>query len=135
MEITESVLASDYEVINKSLEKLKGVGMHGAIVDFGVGYSSLAREKELKADFMKIDKYFVDNLLREDPRKAITSDIISISRKLWHCIIAEGVEHEVQLKYLKDHNCDRIQGYLISRPLDEDDAIEFLEKKNSAKAG
>lgn len=130
LEITESVFASDYEAINKHLERFRRAGMHVAIDDFGTGYSSLAREKELKVDFMKIDKYFIDKLLVEDLAKSITSDIISISRKLGHCIVAEGVEDEKQLRYLKEHNCDRIQGYIISRPLDEADAIEFLKKRD-----
>lgn len=132
IEITESVFASDYESINKHLERLRDAGMHVAIDDFGTGYSSLAREKELKVDFMKIDKYFIDKLMVEDLDESITSDIISISRKLGHCIIAEGVEHEEQLNYLKENNCDRIQGYIISEPLDEEEAIEFLKSRSQA---
>lgn len=132
IEITESVFASDYESINKHLERLRDAGMHVAIDDFGTGYSSLAREKELKVDFMKIDKYFIDKLMVEDLDESITSDIISISRKLGHCIIAEGVEHEEQLNYLKENNCDRIQGYIISEPLDEEESIEFLKSRSQA---
>ena len=130
IEITESVFASDYEVINSIIEKLKEAGLHIAIDDFGTGYSSLAREKELSVDCLKIDKYFIDRLLDSDLSKAITSDIISMSHKLGHCTIAEGVEYESQLQYLKYHNCDRIQGYLFSKPLDEEDALEFLKSKN-----
>ena len=78
---------------------------------------------------MKIDKYFIDNLLNVDSSKAITGNIISIAHRLGHYTTAEGVEHESQLQYLREHNCDRVQGYLISRPLDEDDAIMFIEKQ------
>ncbi len=120
IEITESVFASDYDNINSIIEKLRDAGLHIAIDDFGTGYSSLARERELKVNCMKIDKYFIDKLLYTDLNKAITGDIISIAHKLGHYIIAEGVEHEIQLKYLKEHNCDRVQGYLISKPLDEE---------------
>jgi PAS domain S-box-containing protein len=126
IEITESVFASDYENINNILETLRDAGLQIAIDDFGTGYSSLAREKELKVDSLKMDKYFVDKLLDADPNKAITSDIISMSHKLGHCTIAEGVEHVSQLQYLKEHNCDRIQGFLISKPLDEEAALAFL---------
>jgi len=129
IEITESVFASDYENINNTIEKLRDTGIHIAIDDFGTGYSSLAREKELEVDCLKIDKYFVDKLLDADLNKAITSDIVSMAHKLGHCVIAEGVEYESQLQYLKEHNCDRIQGYLISKPLDEEDAIMFLNKQ------
>lgn len=128
IELTESVFASDYDSINNVIAHLRKAGIQIAIDDFGTGYSSLAREKELKVDCMKIDKYFIDKLLGVDPHNAITSDIISISHKLGHCTIAEGVEHDLQLEYLKEHDCDRIQGYLISKPLDEDDAIKFLER-------
>jgi PAS domain S-box-containing protein len=128
IEITESIFASDFECINKVIEKLRDAGLQIAIDDFGTGYSSLARERELTVDCMKIDKHFIDKLLCTDLNKTITSDIISISHKLGHCTIAEGVEHEIQLQYLKEHNCDRIQGYLISKPLDEEEAIEFLKK-------
>lgn len=130
IEITESVFASDYDYINNSIEKLREAGICISIDDFGTGYSSLAREKELSVDCLKIDKYFIDKLLDADLSKAITSDIISMSHKLGHCTIAEGVEHECQLQYLQEHNCDRIQGYLFSKPLNEEDALEFLKSKN-----
>lgn len=128
IEITESVFVYDHENINNIIKKLREAGLSVAIDDFGTGYSSLAREKELKVTCMKIDKYFIDKLLETDLNKAITSDIISMSHKLGHCAIAEGVEHEIQLRYLKEHGCDRVQGYLISKPLDEEDAIKFLKK-------
>ncbi|NLC77233.1 MAG: EAL domain-containing protein [Clostridia bacterium] len=128
IEITESVFASEYDTINNIIEKLKEAGLHIAIDDFGTGYSSLAREKELQADYMKIDKYFVDDIMAANLSQTITSDIISISHKLGHFTIAEGVEHVVQLQYLREHNCDRVQGYLISKPLDEEEAIKFLKK-------
>ena len=133
VEITESVFASDYDDINHTLEKLKDAGLHIAIDDFGSGYSSLTREKELKVNYMKIDKYFIDKLLDVKKNKAITSDIISMAHKLGHCTIAEGVEHECQLQYLKEHDCGLIQGYLISKPLDVEDAIRFLKKQSSSK--
>lgn len=131
IEITESVFTSDYENINHIIEKLRDAGLHIAIDDFGTGYSSLAREKELSVNCLKIDKYFIDKLLDTDLNKALTSDIISMAHKIGHCTIAEGVEHESQLQYLKEHDCDRIQGYLISKPLDEEDALKFLKKQEN----
>jgi len=76
---------------------------------------------------MKIDKCFVDELLNVDLDKPIIGDIISMAHKLGHYTIAEGVEHDVQLLYLIEHDCDKIQGYLISKPLDEKEALEFLK--------
>ncbi len=128
-EITESIFASDYDSINNIIGKLRKAGLHIAIDDFGTGYSSLSREAELKADCMKIDKCFVDKLLHANRNKAIIGDIISIAHKLGHYTIAEGVEHDVQLQYLREYNCDKIQGYLISKPLDEKDAFQFLKER------
>jgi EAL domain-containing protein (putative c-di-GMP-specific phosphodiesterase class I) len=102
--------------------------MKCSIDDFGTGYSSLSRERELKVSCLKIDKAFIDKLMYLKADEAITGDIISMAHRLGHSVVAEGVEHERQLQYLSAHGCDKIQGYLISRPLDEDKAIEFLEK-------
>ncbi|NLZ43666.1 MAG: GGDEF domain-containing protein, partial [Clostridia bacterium] len=126
IEITESVFACDFDRINNTIAGLREAGLRIAIDDFGTGYSSLAREEELAVDCIKVDKHFIDKLLYADLSKIITGDIISISHKLGHCTIAEGVEYEKQLRHLKEYGCDRVQGYLISKPLDEEDAIKFL---------
>lgn len=102
IEITESVFISDFDNINHVIEKLREAGLHIAIDDFGTGYSSLSREEELEVDYVKIDKYFIDKLLNTDHNKAIASDIISMSHKLGHYTIAEGVEFDSQLEYLKN---------------------------------
>ncbi len=129
IEITESIFTSDYDDINMIIEKLKAKGVHIAIDDFGTGYSSLAREKELNVDCLKIDKYFIDKLTNEDLSKAIVSDVISMAHKLGHTTVAEGVEKKIQFDYLKEHNCDRIQGFFISKALDEEDALNYLKKQ------
>ncbi|MDD2393592.1 MAG: EAL domain-containing protein [Eubacteriales bacterium] len=126
IEITESVFADEYDRINEVIAVLNEEGVGVAIDDFGTGYSSLARERELNVSCLKIDKFFVDRLLIDDPDKLITCDIISIAHKLGHTTIAEGVEHEDQMSYLAAHGCDKIQGFLISRPLDEDVALDAV---------
>jgi PAS domain S-box-containing protein len=128
LEITESVFASSFIEVNKILAKLKELGFLIAIDDFGTEYSSLSRERELNINCIKIDKYFVDKLLEVDPERSITSDIISMGHKLGHFVIAEGVETEMQLQYLKDHGCDKVQGYLIGKPLDEDAALALIRQ-------
>jgi PAS domain S-box-containing protein len=130
LELTESIFTSNYDEVNRVINGLRTKGIKIAIDDFGTGYSSLAREREIHADYLKIDKYFIDKLLDANQEGTITSDIISIGHKLGHCVIAEGVEHESQLQYLKEHGCDMVQGYWISRPLDEDKAIEQLNRYN-----
>ncbi len=128
IEITESVFTSDYDKINRILGELRKAGLCTAIDDFGTGYSSLARERELNINCLKIDKYFIDKLMYLEPEKTITDDIISMAHNLDHFVIAEGVEYEKQRQYLYDCGCDKIQGYLISKPLNEEEALEFLKK-------
>ncbi|MDD2371292.1 MAG: EAL domain-containing protein [Firmicutes bacterium] len=127
-EITESIFASNYLEINNILGELKSVGIEILIDDFGTEYSSFARVRELNINVLKIDKYFADNLLLLEEDKTITSDIISMAHKLGYSVIAEGIEHEKQRQYLKKYGCDKIQGYLVARPLDMDVAIEMLTK-------
>lgn len=130
LEITESVFASNYQEINEILLKIREEGIKIAIDDFGTGYSSLARERELNVDCMKIDKFFIDELSNMDEGRFITGDIISMAHKLGHYAVAEGVETDKQREYLEANGCDKIQGYLISRPLNIIKAIEFLRTTN-----
>jgi PAS domain S-box-containing protein len=129
LELTESVFASNFDEINSILLKLRIRGIKISIDDFGTGYSSLAREREIHANSLKIDKWFIHKLMTSEPDKTLVSDIISMGHKLGHSVIAEGVEYVKQFEYLKDHGCDKIQGYLISRPLDEEAAIEILNQQ------
>ncbi|HAP57190.1 MAG TPA: sensor domain-containing phosphodiesterase, partial [Sphaerochaeta sp.] len=127
LEITESVFASNYQDINRVLGQLQSLGIQIAIDDFGTGYSSLARERELNINCLKIDKSFIDKLMTLTEEQAITGDIISMAHKLGHSVVAEGIEHEKQLQYLRKFNCDKIQGYLISRPVDDKAALALLK--------
>jgi EAL domain-containing protein (putative c-di-GMP-specific phosphodiesterase class I) len=136
LELTETSFSSEYERIDDLMNELNRYGITFSIDDFGTGYSSLSRERELSVSCLKIDKLFIDKLEYLNPEQTITGDIISMAHRLGHCVVAEGVEHEKQLRYLKEHGCDEVQGYLISKPLDEEDAIAFLgNEKNPAGAG
>lgn len=130
LEITESMFASDYQEINSVLGKLTDLGIKIAIDDFGTGYSSLARERELNVNIIKIDKYFIDKILIYDFEESITEDIISMAHKLGHSVVAEGVEQEEQRQYLKNSGCDKLQGYLFSRPVDEETSIKLLKNQS-----
>lgn len=128
LEITESILASNYQEINRVLHSLKELGFKIALDDFGIEYSSLIRLRELHIDILKIDKYFIDDLMGANPVQTITSDIISMGHKLGLRVTAEGIEHELQMECLTKFHCDSIQGYLISKPLDGACALDFLTK-------
>jgi PAS domain S-box-containing protein len=127
LEITESIFADDFDSINAKLGKVKDMGLEIAVDDFGTGYSSLARERELNINGIKIDKYFTDKLLSIEPEESITGDIISMAHKIGHYVIAEGVETHKQKEYLINYNCDMMQGYLFSKPVDQQTAITLLE--------
>ncbi len=126
LEVTESVFALEIQEVKKILKKLKHSGIKIALDDFGTGYSSLARVRELNVDFLKIDKLFIDKLLILDEEDTITADVISIAHKLDQIAIAEGVESEKQLHYLKKFGCNKIQGYITSKPLEPEAAIAFI---------
>lgn len=128
LEFTESVFFPDFKNINSILGEIKKYGIKVALDDFGTGYSSFAREQELNVDCLKIDKFFIDGLMVRDPEESIAGNIISMAHKIGHIVVAEGVEYERQLQYLKAHDCDRIQGYLIGKPLAEAEALALLEK-------
>lgn len=132
LELTESVFSSKFEEINRILKQLNEFGIKASIDDFGTGYSSLSRERELTISCLKIDKSFIDKLLTLHTDVTITSDIISMAHKLGHCVVAEGVEEKMQLDYLRAHDCDKAQGYLISRPLPEEKALAFLKEFNGS---
>ncbi len=126
LEITESVFTNNYDDLNRVFAQLKAKGIRIAIDDFGTGYSSLARERELNVNCLKIDKFFTDKLLLSKPEETLSGDIISMGHKLGHCVIAEGVEYQAQLEYLRENGCDKAQGFYISKPLDEGEAVSFL---------
>ena len=128
LEVTESVFATSYQEINQILGELRSVGIRIAIDDFGTEYSSLSRERDLNVDCMKIDRSFINRLMQLQDHEAITADIISMAHKLGQFVIAEGVEFERQLQYLRKYGCDKVQGYLISKPLDVEKAIDLLQR-------
>lgn len=127
VELTESVFSQEQHQTEQVIDLLQAAGIKIMIDDFGTGYSSFERLSNLNVDCLKIDKVFVDKLIGSKPENTIIRDMISMARKLGHCVVAEGVEHNRQLSYLLACDCDKIQGYLVSKPLDEDEAIAFLK--------
>ncbi|WP_160675483.1 EAL domain-containing protein [Clostridium sp. C8-1-8] len=126
LEITEGTVIKSFDNNISILKKLKEIGIGISLDDFGTGYSSLSYIIKLPLDTVKIDKSFVDDICNLEDRQLIIEDIISMAHKLNLDVVAEGVEREEQLEYLKRHNCDRIQGYLLSKPLTSDKIEELL---------
>jgi len=126
LEVTESMVMQNAQQATAMLNQLRQLGVSLAIDDFGTGYSSLVYLKRLPIDTLKIDKEFIDDLTRDPDDEAITSTIITMGHSLGLNVIAEGVETEAQLNFLRDHGCDEIQGHWLSRPLEGDRCLEFL---------
>lgn len=107
----------DVVVVAGILGDLRRLGVRIAIDDFGTGYSSLAYLRSLPVDTLKIDRSFVRDVTTNEDSAAIAAAIISMSKSLRLHVVAEGVETEEQFKFLADHQCEEVQGFLISRPL------------------
>lgn len=123
-EITESVSAGKMEVIAENLQKIKEMGIRIAVDDFGTGYSSLAMLLNLKVDKIKIDKIFINKIGKSREEKIIRT-IISMAKELGLNVVAEGIETEEQLEFLKQLNCEYGQGYFWSRPLKPADFEQY----------
>jgi diguanylate cyclase (GGDEF)-like protein len=126
LELTESMIMHNADAAILVLRELNNMGISISIDDFGTGYSSLSYLTRFPIDVLKIDRSFVDDIATEDGA-AIVEAIISLAHILKLKVVAEGVETEAQLKYLRRHRCDEIQGYLFSRPICAD-AIEAMLK-------
>lgn len=127
LEITESILMESYETIAGKLNLLRAKGIKIALDDFGKGYSSLNYLKLLPITTLKIDKVFIDTITEQEQNKSFADLIVNLGRNLDLCVIAEGVETSEQKDYLVKHKCNKMQGYLFSRPLPE---YEILQKMN-----
>ncbi|MCC7700177.1 putative bifunctional diguanylate cyclase/phosphodiesterase [Janthinobacterium sp. EB271-G4-7A] len=117
LELTESMVMHDVEQATAIMANLKALGVQLSIDDFGTGYSSLAYLRHFPIDVLKIDKTFVSDITHSDDDAAIVRAIISLAHSLRLKVIAEGVETEQQLAFLRQQGCDQMQGYLFSRPL------------------
>jgi EAL domain-containing protein (putative c-di-GMP-specific phosphodiesterase class I) len=129
LEITESLLVDDMRMAIDVLTRLRALGLRLSIDDFGTGYSSLSRLGELPIDEIKIDKFFVDGIGKEGTRETILNAAIAMGHGLGLTVVAEGVETHEQLAYLRAHQCDYTQGFLLSRPVPADDALELLRRR------
>jgi diguanylate cyclase (GGDEF)-like protein len=129
LELTESILLQDVEVVMGTLHRLKEIGVQLSIDDFGTGYSSLSYLKRLAVDKLKIDQSFVRDMVEDPDDAAIVRAIIQLGHILQLTIIAEGVENDAQLALLRDYGCEQIQGYLFSRPVPAEEFTQLQKEQ------
>ena len=128
LELTESTSMDSHSIAETILQELNSHGIKVSLDDFGTGYSSLSYLKKLKVYKLKIDKSFIKDITTDPEDKAIIKAIIKMAKSLGLTTIAEGVETTQQLEYLQSQNCDEIQGYYFSKPLQTTAFKEFLRQ-------
>lgn len=137
LELTESVAAQNPEHAIATMNALVAQGIRLSIDDFGTGYSSLSYLKRFKVYKLKIDQSFIRDIHSDPEDKEIVKTIIALGKSLGLKVIAEGVETQEQLDFLKEHGCDEAQGYYFSKPLSVEDLEalrlhpEIIERKNN----
>ncbi len=129
LELTESVSMHNMESTIYILKELNSIGVKLAIDDFGTGYSSLSYLKHLPFHKLKIDKSFINDINHNNDDHVIAKTIIDMAHNLGLKVIAEGVETKEQLEILKKLDCDEVQGYLISKPVREEDFLSLLQSR------
>ncbi|MCF8478891.1 MAG: EAL domain-containing protein [Rhodospirillum sp.] len=128
LEVTESVIMSRIDVSSQLLGEIKAHGVRLSVDDFGTGYSSLAYLKKLPIDILKIDRAFVKDLPQDT---SIPRMIISLADQLGLRTVAEGIESQAQLDWLRENGCQMAQGFLIGRPMPEADFVSFVPRYNT----
>ena len=126
LEITESALAERTEEARQVLVRLRELGVRIAVDDFGTGYSSLAQLKRFPIDVLKIDQGFIRDIPQSEDDMAISAAIIAMGHSMGLSVLAEGVETEGPLAFLRERGCDAYQGYLCSRPVPADEFVALL---------
>jgi EAL domain-containing protein (putative c-di-GMP-specific phosphodiesterase class I)/CheY-like chemotaxis protein len=126
IEITEGTMMQDVTAAIRGTTRLKEIGVRLSLDDFGTGYSSLAYLSRFPIDVVKIDQSFVRDITTNPINAAIAQATIAMSHKLSKVVLAEGVETEEQMQYLRRNECDEIQGYYFSKPLPADAVAQLL---------
>ncbi len=132
LEITESMLMSDIDELADLLHEIKSLGVSFSLDDFGTGYSSLSYLKKFPIGELKIDRSFLLEVPANNDDNSIVRAIIAMAHSLGQVVVAEGVEEIEQLEFLRQHDCDVIQGYYYSKPLSQPDFSEYLASQLEA---
>lgn len=133
LEITESLVVQNPEHAIGQMQAMRGNGVRFALDDFGTGYSSLGQLRHYPIDILKIDRAFVRDLENSPQDQAIARAIISMSKTLGLTVVAEGVENAKQLEFLRECECDQIQGYIYHHPVSAEEFVRWYHQQNPLK--
>jgi diguanylate cyclase (GGDEF)-like protein/PAS domain S-box-containing protein len=134
LEVTESLIMRDVEAAVAVMKELQRLGVQIAIDDFGTGYSSLSTLKAFPAVQLKIDRSFVKDIIQDANDQAVATTVIELARKLNLRVIAEGVETAEQVAFLRDHDCEEMQGYYFCKPVTAPDVEKLLQAGGTTDA-
>ncbi len=126
IEVTESILADDQQIVVDTLEAIRGLGVRVALDDFGTGYSSMNQIQRLPIDCLKIDRTFTQSMNDDDRSTSVVHALIELGKALGLQTVAEGIERPEQLDALRDPECDLAQGFLLARPMSATAISEFM---------
>ncbi|WP_245494802.1 EAL domain-containing protein [Mesorhizobium sp. M4B.F.Ca.ET.017.02.2.1] len=135
LEVTESLIMQDVELAVATMGALQSLGVQISIDDFGTGYSSLSALKTFPVARLKIDKSFIKDLAADENDQAVASAVISLGQNLHLRVIAEGVETDDQVAFLRKNNCDEMQGYHFSKPVSAQGIEKLLHTASVADDG
>ncbi|WMS87950.1 bifunctional diguanylate cyclase/phosphodiesterase [Pleionea litopenaei] len=131
LELTESAVMENIVEARKAISAFQNRGINIALDDFGTGYSSLSYLAKLTINTLKIDREFIKDIPESEESKAICRSIISLAHSLGKSVVAEGIETEEQLAFLKQLNCDIAQGYYFAKPMNKEDYINFCKTQKT----
>ncbi len=126
LEITENVLIHNSALAASVMKQANNLGVTVALDDFGTGYSSLSYLRQLPVDVIKLDRSFIAPTNESEESRHIVTSVIDLAHKLNKYVVAEGIETKEHLQFLQQHDCDSAQGFLLSRPIDEDELPDVL---------
>jgi diguanylate cyclase (GGDEF)-like protein len=128
LELTESLFLDNTKTTLATMQRLRELGFHVSIDDFGSGYSSLSLLKDMATDVIKLDKEFFANGEMQKEEKIVVSNIINMAKQLNMKVLSEGIETKDQMDFLKEINCDMVQGYYYAKPMPLQEFEQFLKK-------
>ena len=131
LEVTESGLIEDTDNVIANLSELSSAGLKLSIDDFGTGYSTLKQLQHLPVDEMKIDRSFINGLASNEKNQAMVKSMIDMGARMGLRVVAEGVESYREMQWLKTLGCDEVQGFFISRPMPEQDLVQFIDLRHA----